>query len=256
MILFAKPLIMEASSETTHAEHTPAAILSCACSKVQIAMAYPPVDRVECCCCDCRLAIQWCHETLGGPDPRRPEIADLLYFPNALNVLSLPTDAGDDSTPPLQVCMIQTGYKTRRVVVTCCGTALLGDHPNYRRRKFVTFQPPARLRLLSQDIESVPSEEGTTMTLQGLPAQRRIFTHDLSLEEQKSSPPFLPPPNAAQCSIYPPPVTLPPHYISAQTLMDSLGEISYMMDADFQGRPTSWNKKNPDKPTHQGQMNG
>lgn len=184
--------------------------------------------------------MQWCHTTLGGGPSGDDMFADLVYFPNALRVLS-PND--NDDKPRLQVYMIQKGYNARRVVATCCGTLLLGDHPNYQKRKLVTCIPPGRL------LES---------TFELLPPQRRIFTQDLSEEEQNAIADFNAPPNAIVSSVHPePPELLPAGYMTAQTLMDDLlgGEIYYMMPAGYKGKPTSYNKKYGGiGPTHQGEM--
>lgn len=257
------------SSSCSSSYNSSATILSCECQKVQIATAFLPIDRVECCCCDCRLAVRWCHETLGGPAARRPDIVDLLYFPNALRILQPDDDieqGGVDSVLALlRVYMIQKGYNTRRVVATCCGTPMLGDHPNYRRRKFVSFQPPACLRIQKQKndldedqktnkkVELEPSNVSTDEQLY-LPPQRRIFMQDLSAKQKESIPAFMPPSDASKTAIYPPSLQRLPaeRYTTAQTLIEHLAETLYMMDSDYQGKQPKCNREHPPKPSHEG----
>jgi hypothetical protein len=96
-----------------------------------------------------------CTENGGPPCPPAP---DLLYFPNRLQVVQ--------GVENLRCFTLLEGYPTRRVVATCCWTALLGDHPSYDSVRLVTYPNPAIF---------TPHQDR--------PVDKRIFQEDMSLAE-------------------------------------------------------------------------
>ena len=88
------------------------------------------------------------------------EYVELAYFANCLKV--------EQGGEYLDVFMIKEGYSTKRIVASCCGTAMMGDHPFYKEEKFVTYCPPAKMEL--KNCESMPP-------------QRRIFEADNTPED-------------------------------------------------------------------------
>lgn len=209
----------------------PFAEISCDCRQVKIAIRSEPVTRYECCCMDCRKGLQWCTEQ-GGPIPNHAYIADLAYFPNHLKVMS-----GKDM---LRTYLIKKQYNTQRVVATCCWTPLVGDHPSYRQNIFVTYLSSARLGLKSVG-ESGDTQEEYVLP----PPQRRLFTEDLTVEEQASLPPFEPP--TVSFPSHPSQTTTRDDYETLQSLVKSLGPIQFM-DPEYQGKPTKWNQLYPPPP--------
>ena len=129
--------------------------LSCVCGETSLYLPGRSVLRYQCCCCDCRRGLAVCTENGGPPYPPAP---DLLYFPNRLQVLQ-----GVDH---LRCFTLLDGYPTRRIVATCCWTALLGDHPSYDSVRLVTYPNPAIF---------TPHQER--------PVDKRIFQGDMSLAE-------------------------------------------------------------------------
>ena len=139
--------------------------MRCCCGDVEMRMPCKSVQRFECCCCDCYKGLRWCYEQ-GGPEP--PVLPDLVYYPNALMLTR--------GRSRLRCFTIQQGFPTRRVVATCCWTALCGDHPVYAGKRFVAYQGPAILK-----------------SGQGLqPPDARIFQSDRTEDELASLPPFTP----------------------------------------------------------------
>jgi hypothetical protein len=203
---------------------------------VELSIAALPVNRLECCCRDCRKGLAWC-TSKGGPPP--PPVPDLVYFPNAIRV--------DKGVEHLGCYLIKKEYNTRRVVAKCCWTCLVGDHPSYRGLRLVSYySPPALLSL--QNGENC------------LPVQRRIFQDDMTPEELTALPPFSPPPVSSSKSVTKEELDelLSKNKLkfeTIQTLIDSFGKV-HVMDSDYDGPVTAWNKNFPSGPFHQGEIQG
>eukprot|EP00747_Dinoflagellata_sp_TGD_P130137 gnl/TRDRNA2_/TRDRNA2_174788_c1_seq4.p1 gnl/TRDRNA2_/TRDRNA2_174788_c1~~gnl/TRDRNA2_/TRDRNA2_174788_c1_seq4.p1 ORF type:complete len:206 (+),score=25.86 gnl/TRDRNA2_/TRDRNA2_174788_c1_seq4:47-664(+) len=147
------------------------ASLQCVCQSVEIVLSSPPVQRFLCCCCDCRRGLSWCTEQGGPSQPAVPGVPDLVYFPNELAV--------SRGANKLAAFVLREGYPTKRIVATCCWTALLGDHPAYASERLVTYNQPGVLQLQGD----IPLR----------PPDARIFVGDMSDEELKALPSFVPP---------------------------------------------------------------
>jgi hypothetical protein len=210
--------------------------LTCKCQKVEISIAAPPVNRLECCCRDCRKGLAWC-ASKGGPPP--PPVPDLVYFPNAIRV--------DMGMKHLKCYLIKQAYNTRRVVAQCCWTCLVADHPSYRGTRIVSYN----YTTISNNNNFTRNDDGETLLL---PVQRRIFQNDMSPEELALLPLFSPPPVSSAKEVMTKEeldvlllwsnknnIAGNTTFDTIQTLIDSLGKIQYM-DADYDGPVTSWNK--------------
>jgi hypothetical protein len=214
----------------------PAAVatLSCVCRTAMISLAALPIERVQCCCLDCRKGIDWCAEQ-GGP-PGSTSLADLVYVPNSLCVVS-----GRERLVPY---MIKEGYNTVRVVATCCWTPLLGDHPLYQQKRFVVYHPTLTLHDAAQAKLVLP------------PPTRRLFEGDLTPQELELLPPLSMFQQKQQQQLQLQQNTLtsaPPsylhhlvggkkHYETIQSLIESLGVVQYMDPEYDNGKQTKWNR--------------
>jgi hypothetical protein len=157
--------------------------LLCSCGQVRIHLALAAVHRNQCCCVDCRKGIRWCVEQ-GGPPVRSDTAledppADLLYFPNALSVVR-----GEEH---LKCFVLKSGFPTKRLVASCCWTALCGDNPNYKRCVLVTYPGHAT-------IEPDSSADEGTRAIRSYDA--RIRQDDMSDGEVAQLPPWVPPATA------------------------------------------------------------
>ena len=144
--------------------------LTCSCGQVEFNLPCRSVLRFECCCCDCRKGHELCHAK-GGPAP--PPVPDLVYYPNALMV-----ERGHEH---LRCFTIQEGFPTRRVVATCCWTAMVADHPAYAGKRFVAYQGPATLKCTGIEVNGrspLRAPDG------------RIFQSDMSAAELAALPPL------------------------------------------------------------------
>lgn len=271
----------------------PAATLSCHCQKVQLAFPSHPVSFLECCCCDCRRAVDWCAEQLQKRRPQQESAkvtpsttprclaVPLLYFPNRLRVVQ--------GASHLQLYMLRPGYNTRRWVATCCWTPLVGDHPAYQRRRLVSYVQGDTSKDHCHPLSQVAlwAADGTVLHLP--PPARRIFTDDLTAQELESldplpknsdirEPPTSQPRNeATNSALRLPPATVAktivtdaslqsldqefPDYASLQLLVQDF-PLQYMLrddEAECLSSPTTtcklphWNRLNPRLPSHEGQ---
>mmetsp|Transcript_9833 Transcript_9833/g.24210 ORF Transcript_9833/g.24210 Transcript_9833/m.24210 type:complete len:296 (+) Transcript_9833:97-984(+) len=150
------------------------AAISCTCGKVKVSFLFSPVQRKECCCCDCRKGLSWCTEQ-GGEQP--PPVPDLVYFPNAIKV-----EAGFEH---LRCFLLQKNYNTHRVVASCCWTPLIGDHPAYGGLRVVSYNRPGKLSMNQGQLR---------------PVDARIFQDDMTKDELQSLPPFVAPTNPTETS--------------------------------------------------------
>lgn len=207
---------VETASSRGGKNFPPTATLTCTCGEVVLSLAGPPLNRLECCCMDCKKALHWCHSTLRGPELTTAYV-DLVYYPNCFQI-----EQGGEF---LDVYMIKEGYSTKRIVATCCGTALMGDHPFYQGAKFVTYKP-AQLK-----------------NCELMRAQRRIFEADNTPDEKATIPKFIRPPKLDD--IEQPDLNAwkskHPHYTTIQGLIRTIGPVQYM-DPEFDGKEPQWNK--------------
>lgn len=154
--------------------------LTCTCGKVEFNIPCKSVLRYECCCCDCNKFHVLCHAKGGAPPP---PVADLVYYPNAFMI--------ERGLQHLRCFTIQRGYPSRRVVATCCWTAMLADHPYYEGKRVAMYNGPATLK-------------STGTAVQGrsplLPADDRIFQADMTPEQLAALPTFRRPAPAQGCA--------------------------------------------------------
>jgi hypothetical protein len=202
--------------------------LLCRCEQVDITIPNKPLNRLECCCTDCRKGLEWCATKANQP---LPVLNDAIYFANAVQV-----NKGMDK---MTCYMIKEGYNTRRIVATCCWTCLLGDHPVYQGKRFISFLTSVRVRL----------EDNSTPLI---PASRRIFQNDLDPKVRSSLVEFatpskenLPADEEKELAIQNAQKLVSGsggEYITVQDLMGQLGELQFM-DPQFNGPEPEWNKK-------------
>mmetsp|Transcript_12230 Transcript_12230/g.22622 ORF Transcript_12230/g.22622 Transcript_12230/m.22622 type:complete len:234 (-) Transcript_12230:222-923(-) len=140
----------------------------CKCGTVEIALlsGVAPYKRLECCCYDCHDALAYAQKR-GGP-PVKTRHQDLIYFPNDLKVLRGMEQVG--------FYKMREGYPTTRLYAKCCWTVLLGDHPSYKGKIVVTYG--------TEDAGGVVCGAEVPDPL------ARIYTKDLSDEEQEAMPSF------------------------------------------------------------------
>lgn len=126
--------------------------VGCRCGQVAIEFANAgPKLKVECCCCDCRSTIDWCHRPgkqvveTGKPHCNKP--ASLYYVDN--DILSV---KGEEE---LYLFKLRTNSPTRRVVAKCCHTPLVGQHPLYFQNRVVILGDVAKVTM-SDPNQSLP----------------------------------------------------------------------------------------------------
>jgi hypothetical protein len=146
--------------------------LTCKCKKVELNIPLRSVLRFECCCCDCRKGHEMCHRQ-GGPLP--PALPDVVYYPNLLMVAH--------GREHLRCFTIQAGFPTRRVVATCCWTAMIADHPAYEATRFAAYHGPATIKCTGLSVNGKSPLR---------PPDDRIFQKDMTPAEHLCLPPLLP----------------------------------------------------------------
>jgi hypothetical protein len=110
--------------------------VTCVCGKAGIYLTNPrPRKCIECCCCDCQLALEWCHRQ-GGPQPPNPPLA-LLYFDNDIRAVN--------GERYLHVVKLRETGASERVVAACCSTTLAVSHWAYLGNRLMVL-PGARIR--------------------------------------------------------------------------------------------------------------
>eukprot|EP00041_Stephanoeca_diplocostata_P030899 m.946152 g.946152 ORF g.946152 m.946152 type:complete len:291 (+) comp23846_c0_seq1:143-1015(+) len=77
--------------------------------------------RVICACCDCRTHIEWC-KSKGGPS-YSPKLCASSYWKNDLMVIR--------GREYLKAYKLTADSPGRRLIATCCYTAMFLDHPFY-----------------------------------------------------------------------------------------------------------------------------
>jgi hypothetical protein len=99
------------------------AVASCCCGRTSISFGNAtPRKSVECCCCDCRLALDWCHARGGPATPAGP--IRLYYLDN--DVVDV---CGEENMKLYQLRRSAAG--STRCVACCCYSTLAVDHPAY-----------------------------------------------------------------------------------------------------------------------------
>ena len=117
--------------------------VTCVCTRASINFANPrPRKSIECCCCDCHLALEWCHEQGGIPAPNPP--LTLLYFDNDISGVK-----GEDF---LQVVRLRETGPSGRLVATCCYTILAVSHWAYLGNR-VMVPPGARIEYEGETVK-------------------------------------------------------------------------------------------------------
>ena len=129
---------MGGSHRLTLQQIYPSMSVSCVCGKASITLTNPsPRKCVECCCCDCHLALVWCHEQ-GGPRPPSPPLA-LLYFDNDISAVR-----GEEH---LIVVKLRKNGASERLVAACCYTTLAVSHWAYFGNRLMVL-PGAQIHVL------------------------------------------------------------------------------------------------------------
>lgn len=92
--------------------------LSCACGQTRLSVDNTPIVAVECCCTSCRAAGNWLEELLNAPKIVEPNGAThfVLYRKDRVHVEEGADLLGEHRLTPTSA--------TRRVVATCCNTAM------------------------------------------------------------------------------------------------------------------------------------
>ena len=139
--------------------------ISCFCGKVNFKMFNGSPRRVmECCCVDCFQHLEWA-SSKGGP--RTPTIPTLSYWDNDLKLIS-----GESL---LQVIIIRTEGRSKRLISRCCYSTLMVDHPFYNGVMFMLFEEACKVQW--DDLVKSPS-----LTR---PAESRIFVKDFESSRGK-----------------------------------------------------------------------
>jgi hypothetical protein len=131
----------------------PSSTVSCACGKIEILFHVPkPLNRLPCCCWDCRQKCLWAESEGGPPVPdavkEYSEAMDLIYFPAAFELYDLLPDLHPKGLDALEFYTLrqddgdhvdQPGWRgdkgSLHMVATCCMTVMLVDNVNYHRAK-------------------------------------------------------------------------------------------------------------------------
>ncbi len=110
-------------------------MISCSCGKTSVTLSVKRVlFAVECCCCDCRLAAQWCADQGGPPVEHVPQR-------NVSVASSVQSVMGKEN---LKLFKLREGGESTRAVATCCFTTLLVSNWGYIGGVFLV--PPAAKR--------------------------------------------------------------------------------------------------------------
>ena len=113
--------------------------ISCFCGKVNFKMFNGSPRRVmECCCVDCFQHLEWA-SSKGGP--KTPTIPTLSYWDNDLKLIS-----GESL---LQVIIIRTEGRSKRLISRCCYSTLMVDHPFYNGVMFMLFEEACKVQCLT-----------------------------------------------------------------------------------------------------------
>lgn len=201
--------------------------IRCQCNQVRISIPFPPVRRLECCCCDCRKSLKLFADQ-GGPTPE--PLADVVYFPNALRV--------DSGMEHLRSFLVREGSNTRRIVAECCWTCVLCDHPSYDGIRFATYNRPAFVHL--GDMGPLRPPDG------------RIFQQDMTQEELATLPPEprgTPDRGKKEATVGAKAAldtlsTVEGEFITIQTLLQSIEHLE-TMDPQHDGPEPFWNRMQP-----------
>jgi hypothetical protein len=176
---------MSATSSTT----TATTAVTCKCSKVTVTFANErPKKCVECCCCDCKSALEWClhqqqeqreisdnHDDSDNQAINPPGAADttntttsiyhhhpiqLLYVDNdILKIETKRTDNNNDSPSTssdiFELMKLRPGGASLRILSKCCHSIMMTLHPFYFRNR-IAIMPDAVGKVVYQDSVTNP----------------------------------------------------------------------------------------------------
>eukprot|EP00747_Dinoflagellata_sp_TGD_P083085 gnl/TRDRNA2_/TRDRNA2_161961_c1_seq3.p1 gnl/TRDRNA2_/TRDRNA2_161961_c1~~gnl/TRDRNA2_/TRDRNA2_161961_c1_seq3.p1 ORF type:complete len:321 (+),score=30.25 gnl/TRDRNA2_/TRDRNA2_161961_c1_seq3:191-1153(+) len=198
-----------AAKVATRRNLTAGAVVACACGKTRLSLATrAPRMRLECCCADCRQALEWA-ASKGGPSA--PVVPQWNYFANDIRDVQ--------GLENLKLCQLRHGAYATRAVAKCCYSTLLVDHPAYQENVFAV--PGDVCQLLAEE----------------RPAQGRIWTKDRDADKENLPPysgrgpcvrgdePFWP---LRFLPTFSRPVRLPRKGVSVQQLFAQLGSPSVL----------------------------
>jgi hypothetical protein len=150
----------------------PTCTVTCICRKVTVTFASErPKKCVECCCCDCRSALQWClHQNNQDKEVNKP--IPLLYVDN--DILKIETKRDGDTTTSssiFELMKLRPGAGSLRVLSKCCHSMMMILHPFYLRNR-VAIMPDA--------VGSVTYKDSTT---DPVPVSLRMQTKFWNVDE-------------------------------------------------------------------------
>ena len=157
--------------------------VTCRCGRASLRFTNPrPRKCIECCCCDCTLALQWAEKQGGPPAPEPP--LKLIYFDNDLKQIR--------GEKHMQAVKLRKGGASRRIVSTCCHTTLAVDHWAYSGNVVMVLPMIKAVALaMTHDGETVPVSEGGRLDYEGSTAPEiRIQTKWWDAEKRGPLPPF------------------------------------------------------------------
>eukprot|EP01051_Picozoa_sp_SAG22_P000189 SAG22_NODE_4_length_44774_cov_362.122149_10_plen_167_part_00 len=137
--------VIRAAGAPSGSESEPGSLVGCACGAVELCFhGQPaPLNRIWCCCFDCRQKNLWA-QNQGGPRVpaacvSRERPMDLIYYANSFSVLK--------GQPQLEFFKLREGAGSTNCVTACCKTTILVDHVGCEPAP--CRQPPPPPRYLS-----------------------------------------------------------------------------------------------------------
>ncbi|KAG7336898.1 hypothetical protein IV203_032195 [Nitzschia inconspicua] len=159
------------TTETTVATG-PTCTVTCKCHKVTVTFASErPKKCVECCCCDCKAAVEWClHQQQKGIDPPVAMTAivqkpvSLLFVDN--DILKIETRRDDNSSSSngsissssngiFELMKLRPGAGSLRILSKCCQSIMMVLHPLYLRNR-IALMPDAVGKITYKDQTNNP----------------------------------------------------------------------------------------------------
>ena len=125
--------------------------LTCRCGKTAITLSGPPIMTVDCCCTSCRTAAAQLQALPGAPSILGPH-GETRFAMQRKDRATLPAPAA------MAAHRLTATSKTRRVVATCCNTALFlefqGGHwiSVYGSLWPTGTAPKAQMRTMARDL--------------------------------------------------------------------------------------------------------
>lgn len=142
-------------------KNTSSTKVTCKCSKVTITFASArPSKSVECCCCDCRSALEWClKQQQSDDDDVEADVSVTkpvthLYVDNdILQIATKRLNSEESNNNIFQLMKLRQSGGSLRVLSKCCQSIMMSLHPFYLRN---------RIALLPDAVGKIEYEECIT----------------------------------------------------------------------------------------------